>query len=129
MNKIFVSVLALTVTATTAFATGDSYCHAVDGSGAEFGYGFGRVPGLAIVSATIRADGKHWSMLKTDGVIPVIVAQGAQDGSRTIIDFADPEYSEIIASMRIISAIEGDQYRAVGILRIPNVGVYAMNCE
>ena len=127
--KIFAPVLGLALSANAALATGDSYCEAVDGSDAAFGYGFGRVPGLAIVSATIHVGDRHWSMIETDGAVPMIVAQGAQDGSRTIIDFADPQYTEIIASVRIISASQGDQYRAVGLLRIPGVGVFAMRCE
>jgi len=129
MKFMSLALCVFAATANTALATGDSYCHAVDGSDAEFGFGFGRVPGLAVLSATIRADGKKWSMIETDGAVPVIVAQGARDGRHTIIDFADPMYNEIIASMRIVSAVEGDEYRAVGILKIANVGVFAMLCE
>ena len=129
MKMTFITGLFFAVTASSALATGDSFCRSVDGSGAEFGYGFGRVPGLAIVSATVRANGTHWSMVETEGSIPIIVAQGAHDGRHTVIDFADSGYNEIVASVRIISAFEGDDYRSVGILKIPNVGVFAMICE
>lgn len=129
MKLIYAFLLAFALPANGALATGDVYCHAVDGSDAEFGYGFGRVSGLAIVSATIRAAGRHYSLIEAEGAVPSIMAQGAYDGPRTIIDFTDPQFSEIVASVRIISAVEGDAYRAVGTLRIPDVGVYALMCE
>ena len=129
MRYPVLAALACVLTTQTAFATGDVYCTAVDGSDATFGYGFGRVPGLAIVSASISAGGQDWSIVEANGAIPIIVAQGAHDGPRTIIDFADPQYNEIIASVRIVSAVEGDDYRSVGLLRIPGVGVFSMLCE
>lgn len=129
MKRMYILALLQVLLAQPAFATGDSYCSAVDGSGAKFGYSFGRVPGLALVDATIRAEGQHWSINKVDGAIPIIFAQGVFDGPQTIIDFADHEYSEIVASVRILSAVEGDKYGSVGILRIPGVGVFSMICE
>ncbi|WP_299781163.1 hypothetical protein [uncultured Roseobacter sp.] len=129
MRQLFLAALTCVLTTQPAFATGDVYCTAVDGSDATFGYGFGRVPGLAIISATISVGGQEWSMVEEKDAIPIRVAQGAHDGPHTIIDFTDLEYSEIIASVRIISAVVGDDYRAVGLLRVPNVGVFGMTCE
>jgi hypothetical protein len=129
MKYLCSTALAWVLATQTAFATGDMYCTAVDGSDATFGYGFGHVPGLAIVSASISAGGQDWSMTEANGAIPIRVAQGAHDGPHTIIDFTDPGFNEIIASVRIVAAVEGDDYRAVGLLRIPGVGVFALICE
>ncbi len=129
MKHFCSAALAFTLTTQTAIATGDVYCTAVDGSDATFGYGFGRVPGLAIISAVISAKGQEWTMGGAHGDATISVAQGAHDGPRTIIDFTDPEFNEIVASVRIISAVEGENYRSVGLLRIPNVGVFSMICE
>ncbi|MBG6178617.1 hypothetical protein IWQ55_006478 [Labrenzia sp. EL_208] len=129
MKKTFLLALILVLFTNTAFATGDSYCKAVDGSDAEFGYSFGHVPGLAIVSAIISAEGQHWSMNDNEGSKPIVVAQGARDGAYTLIEFTDPGYEAIVASIRIVSVVEDGEHRAAGVLRIPNLGVYAMMCE
>ena len=129
MKHLCSAAMVCVLTTQTAFATGEFYCTAVDGSDAAFGYGFGRVPGLAIINATISVGGQEWSMGGANGAVPISVAQGAHDGPRTIIDFTDPEFNEIVASVRIITAVEGDDYRSVGLLRIPSVGVFAMICE
>lgn len=121
--------LAAFLVACPAFATGEIYCEAPDNSEAAFGYGFGSVPGLAIISATIYADGKHWSMVEVDGAVPIVVAQGAHDNARTLIDFTDPEFNTILASVRLMSAVEGDDYVTVGTLQIPGVGVFPLVCE
>ncbi|SMO74564.1 hypothetical protein [Ruegeria faecimaris] len=122
------ALLAL-LSATSAFATVGLYCEAPDGSGAVFDVGLGTVPGLAVVSATIHADGKHWSLTEVDGAIPIIVAQGADVDMRTVIDFADPEYSRIVASVRLITAVEGDESVTVGTLTIPEIGAFPLVCE
>lgn len=129
MTKLFAPLLAYGLSISAALATGESICRAVDGSDAEFGFGFGHVPGLVIVSATIRAEGQHWSIVEAEGAIPIRIAQAARDGSRTIIDFVDPQFNEILASVRIMTGTEGDDYRSVGLLRIPDVGVFALICE
>lgn len=123
------AALAAALPATHALATGAVTCTASDGSGAEFGYEFGSVPALALLGATIRAGDKLWSTTEGDGAIPMIFAQGAYDGSDTLIDFADPEFSAVIASVRLISAFEGDNALTVGFLHIPGVGIFPLTCE
>lgn len=123
------AALATALAASPALATGEVYCEATDDSGAIFGYDFGTVPGLGLISATIRAGGKHWSMVEAEGAIPIILAQGAHDGMTTLIDFADPEFITILASVRLIGAVEGDDYVNVGYLHIPGVGVFPLTCE
>lgn len=129
MIRTTILTLAVTFAASSAFATGEVYCETPDGSGTVFGYDFGRVPGLAIVGATIRADGRLWSLTEANGAIPIIVAQGARDGMRTVIDFADPEFATILASVRLTSAVEGDDYVTAGTLRIAGVGAFPLVCE
>ena len=128
IRTIALALFAL-ASATSAFATVELYCEAPDGSGAVVGVGLGTVPGLAVVSATIHADGKHWSLTEVDGAIPIIVAQGADVDMHTVIDFADPEYSRIVASVRLITAVEGDDFVTVGTLTIPEIGAFPLICE
>ena len=66
---------------------GEVYCEAPGSSEVVFSYGFGSVPGIAIVGATIRADGAVWSLGRTEGAIPIILMQASLDSMRTIIDF------------------------------------------
>ncbi|WP_298360658.1 hypothetical protein [uncultured Litoreibacter sp.] len=129
MMRAAALALVTVFAASAAWATVEVYCEAPDGSGAAVGFGFGTVPGLAVISATIHADGKDWSMSEVDGAIPMIVAQGASDNMRTILDFADPQYSKIIASVRLMTTVEGDDYVTVGTLAIPEVGAFPLICE
>ncbi|WP_299902515.1 hypothetical protein [uncultured Ruegeria sp.] len=46
-----------------------------------------------------------------------------------VIDFADPEYSRIVASVRLITAVEGDEAVTVGTLTIPQIGAFPLICE
>ena len=129
MIRIIAAAFMAASFAGPAFATGEVYCEAPDGSGTVVGFGFGSVPGLAVISATIHVDGQHWSMIEVDDAIPIIVAQGAYDNMRTILDFADPEFSRIVASVRLITAVEGDDYVTVGTLKVPEVGAFPLVCE
>lgn len=121
--------LLVAVAAGPANATGEVYCEAPGASEVVFYYGFGSVPGIAIVNATIRADGKHWSLVEAEGAIPMTLAQASLDNMRTIIDFADPNVERIIASVRLLSAVEGDDSVTVGTLRIPGTGVFPLLCD
>lgn len=128
MTKAAAISFSALLLATPALATGEVYCEATDDSGAVFGYEFGQVPGLAVLGATIHANGTSWNTQETDGAIPIMVAQGAYDGAHTLIDFADPSFIEIIASVRLMTAREGDDHVTVGTLLIHGVGVYPLAC-
>lgn len=117
------------VIASPSFATFLVSCEAPDESGVAVAFGFGAVPGLAIVSATIHADGQDWSMTEIEGALPLVLAQGAAENTHTLLDFADPEFDRIVASVRLITAVEGDDQITVGTLKIPEVGVFPLVCE
>lgn len=124
-----VGAAALALWAAPAFATGEVYCEGPEGSGVVFGYGFGRVPGLAVISATIEVGDQSWSVVEREGATQIVVLQGAYEGSLTIIDFADQYVSEVVASVRLVSASEGRDFAMAGTLRIPGVGAFALVCD
>jgi len=119
----------LTLCAAPAFATGEVYCEGPEGSDVVFGYGFGRVPGLAIISATIHVGDQSWSIYEREGATPIVVAQGVYESGRTIIDFADANVEEIVASVRLFSASERDDFVTAGTLSVPGVGAFVLVCE
>ena len=51
------------------------------------------------------------------------------DGMRTVIDFADPQFTSILASVRLISVSEGEDFVTAGTLQIAGVGAYPLVCN
>ncbi|MEP1354317.1 MAG: hypothetical protein ABJX32_19615 [Tateyamaria sp.] len=129
MIRTLVLALVVSISASPSLATFVVSCEAPDGSDAAVAFGFGSTPGLAIFSATIHADGTDWSMTEAEGAMPIVLAQGASEGRYTLLDFADPDHNRVIASVRLISAAEGDGQITVGTLKIPDVGVFPLICE
>lgn len=118
----------LTLAAAPAAATGDLYCADPGGSGASFAMGFGHVPGLAILGATVEAAGQVWSM-DGAGAARLVLAQGAEDGGRIVIDFADEQVTAILVSVRLQAASESGHHVIAGTLRVAGVGVWPLVCE
>ncbi|MBO6604344.1 MAG: hypothetical protein JJ938_09030 [Roseicyclus sp.] len=129
MYRTSLLALLIAVAAGPAAATGEVYCEAPGASGAVFSYGFGSVPGIALVNATIRVEGQRWSLIEADGAIPMSLAQASLENRRTLIDFADPNMERIVASVRLLSAVEGDDTVTVGTLHIPGTGVFPLLCD
>ena len=129
MKHAIAAAFMSTFWATAALATGSIYCDAPNDSGAGIEFGFGRSPGLAVISATINAADQEWSMGEVNGAIPIVVAQAATFNMYTILDFTDPDHLGIVASVRLIAATEGDEYVTVGTLTVPEVGVFPLVCE
>lgn len=128
-QALALGAVALALGAAPAFATGEVYCEGPEGSDVVFGYGFGRVPGLAVISATIHVGDQSWSIYERDEATPIVVAQGVYDSGRTIIDFADANVEAIVASVRLFSASEGEDFVTAGTLSVPGVGAYALVCD
>lgn len=120
--------LALSLAAGAALATGEVYYEPPNSTNVVFSYSFGHVPGIAIISASIRVNDTHWSFIEADGAIPIAIAQGSIDHMHTIIDFVDPQFESIVASVRLLSATDGVDSVTVGTLQVSEFGVHPLVC-
>ena len=117
----------------SALATGEIYCRAPDDS-AGFSGLTGSVPGLALIGFRIDAGDQDWQM--TDGLIrdnpdaqPMTLLQGATEAGRTAIDFTDPNFERIIASIRLVTTSTDEGFAEAGTLAMPGIGVWPVVCE
>ena len=118
--------VAAALAAAPAGATGTIACSGTD---ASVSLGIGTLPVLAIISARIEAEGDVWTLDGTGAGTPVVVGQAARTERWTVVDFADPNLTEIVAELRLLRATEGHDTAEVGTLRLPGRGVHALVCE
>ncbi|MCB1516404.1 MAG: hypothetical protein KDJ19_02125 [Hyphomicrobiaceae bacterium] len=121
--RVFASILAL-LFATPAFATGTVSCESPDQS-AFVGLTVGSVPGAAIVGAALGFGETQWSIETGD----IAVSQAFVEEGRWLIDFVDPNFERVMASVRLVEAIEGEDYVLAGLLSVPGEGAWPLICE
>lgn len=126
--KFAAIALAGILTSNPAYATGDIGCRGVDGSDATVDINFGLLPVLQILSATITAGGKTWSTRPGDGIIEIVAGQSVATGNMLIADFTDVDVIDIVASLRLFDAEEGDDFVRAGTLWIDGYGAHAIVC-
>ncbi|MEO1308190.1 MAG: hypothetical protein AAFV38_09760 [Pseudomonadota bacterium] len=131
--RCVIAILAISVVPSAALATGEIFCEAPDAA-AQFGYTFGTVPGIALVSASFTANGQSWATTASGGtpepdVTPVAVAQAAYDSGQTLIDFVDPNFEQIVASVRLVHADNDAGFAIAGVLAVEGHGVWPMICD
>ena len=112
-----------------AHATSEISCTGVDDKDVYVSLIMGSVPGLAIVGTLISTKDHDWTLGGVAGVTPITLVQAAQDGNRIIADYADENVERIVASLRLLSAEEGEDVVTVGTLTLPGIGAYALTCE
>ena len=88
-NVLIAAILAATAAATPAFATQGMVC---SGKGASLDMLFGHAAVSSLVNAQFEVDG---------AVVPSAVARNWLDEKQMMIDFADPDQMELIASVRL----------------------------
>ena len=128
MRALALALLLALATATPARAAGGIYCASPDGT-VDVAIGTGRLPILGVISARVRVDDARWATSASDGETPIAVGQASNlpDGFR--IDFVDEDISEILLSLRAVSANEGDAAAVAGVLRLPGEDARAVVCE
>ena len=131
MRKIL--LLACAFAPGAALATGEIHCRAPEAD-ASFSALVGSVPGLALIGAQIQVDGQVWQMTSgadrgVDGASQMVLAQGAADRGRLVIEFTDLNYERIIASIRLVSTATDDGFAEAGTLAMPGIGVWPLVCE
>lgn len=96
-----------------------------DGNGNGVDIGLGSVPGMAIISAHVVADGAQMSMADEQ----LSVSQAFADGESIRIDFTDTNLEGVLARVRLFQTDEADDYVLAGTLEVIGVGAYAVICD
>lgn len=111
--------------ALTGGAQATSSISCADSNGNSVDLGLGSVPGMAIISAVIEADGTQLSMVGEQ----LSVSQAFADGDSIRIDFTDTNFEGVLARVRLFQTDEADDYAMAGTLEVIGVGAYAVICE
>ena len=128
MRRIAVAALA-TLLASPAFSTQQITCDGIADNSVHVAIGLGSVPGLAIFSTYIEANGQGWAIDGMHGGTPITLVQAAEDGDRMLADFADENVERIVASVRLLVAEDSQNRITVGTLSLPGTGVFGLTCE
>ena len=131
--KRYLAIIAMltAMTGTPALATGGLYCGSPIDPSVEASLTIGRVPGFAVVGAIIGAGDKVWTM--PGGLVPgageIVLAQGSNDGTWIIADFADADVSQILIKLRLAVSMVEDSSVVAGSLWIQESGHWPVVCE
>lgn len=106
-----------------AQATSSISCSDGDGNGVDIG--LGSVPGLAVISAFVVADGTQLSIADDQ----LSTSQAFADGDSIRIDFTDANLEGVLARVRLFQADEANDYVMAGTLEVVGVGAYAVVCD
>jgi len=113
--------------AVPALATGGMTCTA--GDAAELSFGFGHLPVLNVISASLSVGKTRWS---TNPDIfagtPIAVGQAFQDDHTLQIDLVDANVERVVAQLRVFIAQEAGEYVYGGTLRVPGHGAWPVVC-
>jgi hypothetical protein len=125
-SLIFVASLLL---ATPSLATEWVYCSDTANE-ASVGVLLGGVDFVNISGITLKAGTGEWASSDVYGTgKPIVVAQTYIGDNQIVIDFADDEYNEVIAELRVYIAEEGEDYVQGGVLRVAGQGAWIVSCE
>ncbi len=113
-----------------AGATETVGCAATDGSDAsiEMNVGLG-VPMGRPDWVRVVADGGSWSTLESDGLTPISILQHLDDERGFSIDLTDDQVTEVLISLRTLTAKEDEQTLRVGYLHILGKSVHPVICD
>jgi hypothetical protein len=125
---LWASVLSLLAPG-MANATAGLECGALDGSGATVEMNLPRL-GIPAMPNWVRvsADGFAGSTLAMDGATALALLQAFDDGRTFAIDLSDDQASEIVASIRVLSAEEGEDRHHIGYLHLVGRSIHPISC-
>jgi hypothetical protein len=125
-SLIFAASLLL---ATPCLATEWMYCGNADDS-VTVGVLLGTFQFASVSGATMRIGEEAWSSAEVYGPGESIQAASAFIGDdQVVIDFADADYNETLAQLRVYIAEEGEDYVQGGVLRVAGRGAWVVTCE
>lgn len=108
--------------ANPAMATSSLLCESADGAAVNLI--IGHVAVSAISGGWVAHGDTRW-VIGDD----IIVGQQFADKDKLIADFTDPNIENIVASLRLFNAVEGDVIVTAGSLLIKGTGAFAIVCE
>jgi hypothetical protein len=93
------ALVASLALAAPAAASGGFFC---EGDGASLQLATGRLPVLAVIGAYAEAGGAAWTTGPERGEgTPFVVGQAFAEGDAVMVDFVDPNFEEILVSVRL----------------------------
>jgi hypothetical protein len=125
-SLIFAASLLMT---TPALSTEWIYCDNADDT-VSVGVLVGSFEFVNILGTTMRVGDENWSSAEAYGPgTPIATAQAFIGDNQIVIDFADADYVETLAELRVYTADEGEDYVQGGVLRVPGRGAWVVSCE
>ena len=119
---------ALLFATMAAQATGSISCTGVDDDTVSADIGFGTLPVLHVVSLYVTAGGERFSLNPQSGETEVIKGDGAFLDDGLIARFTDPNVTQVLIELRILSKSEAKSDASVGILTLPGSEAFALSC-
>ena len=113
---------------TPALATGEIACESSDGS-ASIAIGVGRLPILGVIGARVEVDGRVLSTDPEDTETAIAIGQAAQIRDVIVVDFTDPQISDVLVSLRLVVAEEGEELATGGVLSLRDEAARVVACE
>jgi hypothetical protein len=129
LSLLSAATVALLMSSGVSHATGEIICDATDGSGASINVSIGRLPVLAILSATATDGANVWSTNATGGETSIVAGQGFMDDRQVLIDFTDPNIEQVLVSLRLFQASGDKSYAEAGVLSFGGVSAFPVQCE
>ena len=125
-SLIFAASLLLT---TPALATEWIHCSNADDT-VSVGVLVGSFEFVNISGTTMHVGIKEWSSAEVYGPgAPIHPSQAYIGDDQIVIDFANEDYSETLAELRVYLAEEGEDYVQGGVLRVPGHGAWVVSCD
>jgi len=124
--RIAAATFLMTMASGSAGATGAIECSDPQGR-ASVELTVGSLPVLAVVGAHISVGDQEWA-IGMEGDKAIIAGQAFQTGDQWLVDLTDPNVERVIAEVRLLSALENDEYVLAGTLKLPGVGAYPLIC-
>ena len=119
--------LMLPLLAGPASATGSIGCEGMDGNDVSIDLTLGSLPVLAIVAASIRVEDDYWATGE-DAANRLSVGQAFSEEGRMLVDFVDPNFENVLARLRLVSADEGKDQALAGTLIVSGRGAWPVVC-
>lgn len=122
-----VAFLLLPMLAGPASATGSIGCEGAGGDDVSIELTLGSLPVLAVVAASIRVGDDVWSTAEDAGS-RMAVGQGFSEDGRLMVDFVDPNFEDVVARLRLVSADEAKDQALAGTLAVSGRGAWPIVC-
>lgn len=125
-QRTLIAVFLFFIATSLASATGNIVCQSDDGLVVDI-----QVSNLAVLAVSgveIRVQNRLLST-KMDRGEPIEVLQHFIGDDRILIDVTDDNFERVVASIRLLIAIQGNEQIIAGPVSIDGIGMFAVSCE